>query len=130
MERRSTVYQLSMPPSLNMMYPSSAGGGRHKSKEYSAWQRIATKELMAQRARPMLGAIEIIITLEDRSTAYDPDNRIKAVLDLLKYLGIIEADHHKIVRSVTARIGDCVGASVEISPAQEWQYRAKKRAAA
>lgn len=108
------VYELTMPPSLNNMYPSGAGGGRYRSPEYDAWIRTATKELEAQRARPVVGRVEIAITLEDRAHRYDPDNRVKPLLDLLVKLGLIDGDSHKTVRKIVVQIGDVTGARVEI----------------
>lgn len=132
---RSFIYDLSFPPSLNNMFPTDAHGKRFRSDAYDIWRRAALWELKQQRARPIIGQVEIIITLPDNTRKYDPDNRVKPLFDVLKEAGVIADDNHKIIRRHTVQIGDApTGARVEITsiPGDEWVQRrdlAKKAAA-
>ncbi len=110
--------ELPKPPSVNHMFSTNFKTGRRfLSKDYEKWRKEASQMLMAQRARCAVGPVSITITVEETKNA-DIDNRIKAVIDCLVQNGIIDSDTAKTVRSVTARWGNVLGASVEISPAQ------------
>lgn len=79
----------------------------YKSKAYKAWEEEAYAAMIDQRipfssyAHPMA----ITITQHARSSAGDPDNGIKVVLDLLRKTGVIYDDNRKIVKRVTAQDG-------------------------
>ena len=71
------------------------------------WADRASKELLAQKVRPIKGPVEVDIELcSPTKRSFDLDNRIKAVLDLLVKCYIIEADNHSIVRRITALVGE------------------------
>lgn len=113
---------LPFPPSTNHLFPT-IGKNRIASEEYVAWKRAAGWEIKSQRPHCAIGPVEVSITLEERTRRMDLDNRIKALLDLIVEHGIIEGDHNKIVRKITAQWGAVIGAHVEISPAPNWIVR-------
>ena len=113
----ATVFlELPFPPSANNLFLNRHG--RIKTPEYRAWSKEAAQMLMIQRPRIAVGPVEIYIVLEEKKGRRDLDNfAFKAILDCLVQNGIIADDHNKIVRKLSARWGDVVGALVEIRPA-------------
>ena len=111
----SAIYNLPIPPSVNQMFPLNINtGGRGISKQYETWRTDAGWELKQQKARPICGPVEIHIVIREPSRRSDIDNRIKPLLDLLVKHGIIDGDHDKTVRKVSAAWGDVERAQVEI----------------
>jgi len=121
---RELAFDLPFPPSLNTMYPTF-NGRRVTSEAYKEWQFDAGKYLMTVRNRFMSGQVEISLTFSEQSRKMDLDNRIKPVLDLLVKNSIIEGDHNRVVRKITAQWGDACGVHVEIKPAPQWVCRRK-----
>lgn len=108
--------ELPFPLSVNNLFLNARG--RIKTPEYRQWSKDAAMLLMAQRARCAVGPVEISVTLADKKGRRDLDNfAFKCVLDCLVENGIIDGDHNKVVRKLTAQWGDVVGAIVEITPA-------------
>lgn len=96
---------LSWPPSTNNLYVNVPGRGRVPSKEYAHWKGQAGWELKAQKPRKFTVPVEIVIELCPPSKrAFDPDGKIKCVVDLLVTHQVIADDNFNHVRSVTARI--------------------------
>ena len=87
------------------------------SKVGREWYAASAQELLAQRARPMTGPVEIDVELSaPTKRRYDPDNKIKPLFDSLVKSAIIEDDSNLIVRrfSVTVAEGGFQGARVTI----------------
>jgi Holliday junction resolvase RusA-like endonuclease len=75
---------------------------------------------MAQQAKPILGQVIIDIELNSPyKRPYDPDNRVKAVMDLLVKNDIIQDDSNKIIKrfTVTTDVDGFEGARITISVA-------------
>ena len=101
---------ISWPPSTNNLFLNVPGRGRVPSKEYSHWRQQAGWELKAQRPGKFKTPVEITVELNPPTKrAFDPDGKLKAVIDLLVTHEIIADDNFNFVRSVTAKIVD-VGA--------------------
>jgi len=62
------------------------------------------------------GQVEVEIVLRSPfNRPFDPDNRIKAVLDLLVENGIIDGDGDSVLKRITVSVGeDFQGATVTI----------------
>lgn len=96
---------LSWPPSTNNLFINIPGRGRVPSKEYAHWRGQAGIELKAQRPPKFAAPVEIVIELNPPSKrAFDPDGKLKSVIDLLVAHQVIADDNFNHVRSVTARI--------------------------
>ena len=95
---------LPRPPSLNALY-RAVGGRSIMSKDYRAWIKLAEQEAMLQKPRLLKGRVgvyvEILLTDKRRR---DIDNfGFKAVIDLLKKIGVIEDDDSRFVRVIHAK---------------------------
>lgn len=110
----SATYKLPVPPGVNNLYPTNANGQRFKSQEYTIWQTQAAWELRQQKASPIVGPVEIAIVVREPKRKTDIDGKIKAILDTLVKVGVIDEDHNGVVRKVSAAWGDIDRASVEI----------------
>lgn len=96
---------LSWPPSTNNLFLNVQGRGRVPSKEYAHWRGQAGIELKAQRPQKFVMPVEIIVELNPPTKrAFDPDGKLKAIIDLLVAHQVIVDDNFNHVRSVTARI--------------------------
>lgn len=100
------------PPSVNSMYRNVTGKGRVKTVRYLTWARAAGNEVMAQTRQHIPGPVMIDITCQRKRTNEDVDNKIKAVLDLLVNMAVIDDD--KNVHEVRCRWGDVQGALVTV----------------
>lgn len=86
---------ITQPPSANKLWKRVLGrGGRAPSKEYRDWLVMAQTELRLQDARPVHGAVVIVMNVERGSALSDIDNRIKPTLDLLVKSGLIDDDRY------------------------------------
>ncbi len=95
---------LPFPPSVNALY-RAVGGRSILSERYRKWKAEAGAELMAQRARPVLGPVSVLVELcpKDKRRR-DIDNAgFKAILDLLVTMRIIEADDSRCVKEIIGR---------------------------
>jgi Holliday junction resolvase RusA-like endonuclease len=88
--------------------------GRVKTKPYQAWLTKAGWELNTQRATKVAGPVVVDITVRRDNDRSDIDNRIKAVLDLLVTMQLIDDD--KNVVEVRARWGGVVGCWIVVEP--------------
>lgn len=105
---------LPCPPSTNNLFTNARGRGRVKTQRYLTWCRAAGNEVLAQRRHRVAGPVLVDITCKRQNTTSDIDNRIKACLDLLVEMNLIDDD--KNVQEVRARWGDVAGAVVTIVP--------------
>ena len=94
------------------MYANVPGRGRVKAKAYREWIRGELKNLVYQRAKPVAPPVSIRIVLPI-GTRGDPDNRQKAVLDLLKRAGVIPDDNGKIIKELS--VGYAYGSLMEVT---------------
>lgn len=114
------TFLLPWPPTANSMWKhiSRKGSGQHYlSERYKAWKDAAGKELMVQRAKMVTGPVRILIGLcAPTNHAWDLDNRVKPILDLLVNCMVIEEDNTSIVREIVVQTADQVGAHVTVIP--------------
>jgi Holliday junction resolvase RusA-like endonuclease len=110
-------FVISWPPSTNSLWRAYRGRNI-LSRPARLWAIKAEKELLDQGARPTRGPVEVDIELcAPTRRAFDPDNRTKAVLDLLVKSYVIEDDNNSIVKRISVSIGEgFVGARVTIRP--------------
>ena len=93
--------KLSWPPSTNDLWRAYKGRNI-LSRRARLWAEEASKELLAQNAKPVKGPVYIEIALQSPfKRPYDPDNRIKALLDLLVKNAILEQDSNSIIHRLT-----------------------------
>ena len=114
------VYTIPWPPSTNSLWRAFRGRNI-LSKEARIWFASGLESLTAQKARPILGRVEIVVVLHPPSKRqYDIDNRLKAVLDLLVKAGVIEDDGNRVLKKITVMEGNgSPGATVSISKHEE-----------
>lgn len=98
------LISLPMPPSVNGLYANSKHGGRHKTREYRNWIKNAGWEIKLQKPISILGKYKFFLTLPKMPKNADPDNRLKASLDLLVSLKLVQDDSSQY----------CVGSTVAI----------------
>jgi crossover junction endodeoxyribonuclease RusA len=89
------VVFLPWPPSVNRIWRS--GKGRvYRDPKYLAWQKEAgwaIKQRVFGRSEGLKGKFDAEITLmPPNARPYDPDNRIKVILDLAQKHDLIEND--------------------------------------
>ena len=112
----SQTFLLPWPPSVNGIW-RAVQGRNILSQRYRHWREAASKALLLQRPKPVFGPVRIAIELAppDRR-AYDLDNRVKPILDLLVANRVIDGDDHRIVREFTVSAAEgfsgVAGASV------------------
>jgi len=111
----STTFTLTWPPSVNQIW-RSVRGRNILSAEARQWRETAKNELLSQHVLPVNGQVEVEIVLRSPfNRPFDPDNRIKAVLDLLVENGIIDGDGDSVLKRITVSVGeDFQGATVTI----------------
>ena len=106
---------LPFPPGVNNLY-FNIGRKRAISDRYNKWRKEAAATLWTAKVIRFSGPVNIVVTVRDKGS-YDPDGKLKAVLDFLVTHRIIVDDDRAIVRSVTARVGDVEACEVEITSA-------------
>lgn len=116
-ETISATFDLPSPPSTNELFfnrrPGVSGKngrklpGRGITKTYAAWKDKAGWDVLRQRTTRFKGPVTVDFLFQDEGRT-DPDNRLKACLDLLVWLHVIEDDNPKIIRRIT------IGWSAEI----------------
>jgi Holliday junction resolvase RusA-like endonuclease len=101
---------LPWPVSTNAIW-RAVKGRNIKSEAYRKWQEAAGWSLAAQRPAKIKGPVR------PSRRAFDLDNRIKAIADLLVAHRVIEGDHSTVVRELTVELGTGLpGALIEIVP--------------
>lgn len=107
---------LPFPPSINNLFVNVEGKGRRPAKRYVSWQRVASTEIMVQRAqwdvKRISGPIEMTITLQRDRRRMDLDNSAKAIIDTLVKMDVIDDDRN--LEKLTLEWGDVVGAEAVI----------------
>ena len=95
-------YELPLPPSLWDMYQGH-GKGKHLSDTYNNWRNGAGLMLNAQRRgrQGISVPFRVQIAFSRSSSLSDIDNRIKPVLDLLQFVGVVSND--RLCESVEAK---------------------------
>jgi crossover junction endodeoxyribonuclease RusA len=111
------VLKLPMPPSTNNLFVNK-GRGRVRSDVYEAWIKEAGYRLNAQRPRPVMGRVSLLIEVSDAESTdtWDVANREKAAVDLLVKHRIISGDSKRFVREITMRWAQVEGARVTVRP--------------
>lgn len=111
---RSVTLAIPTPPSINHAWANKSRG-RTRTKAYEAWIEEAGWRVNLQHPGHIGGRVEIEIGIS-RIVNADVDNRIKATLDLLTKMGVIDDDKH--VEKVSAEWrDDIVGAVVVVRAA-------------
>ena len=106
------------PPSVNGLTHNKKSGGRGKSNHYEAWIKEAGTQVMIQRVKwaeksiDGLVSVKLIFARPDKIKR-DLDNLLKAPIDLLVRMNIIEDDQH--VQSLIASWGGDEPAKIEVS---------------
>ena len=117
------TFLLPWPPSVNGMW-RAVQGRNILSQRYRLWREAAGRALRDQRPKDMMGPVRVAIELAPPDArAFDLDNRVKPLLDLLVANGVITGDDHLTVReiSVSAAEGFAAhgsGARVTVAPAE------------
>jgi crossover junction endodeoxyribonuclease RusA len=126
---RQTFF-LPWPPSANGMW-RALKGRNILSERYRLWRETASKTLIAQRPKPVLGPVRVAIALSPPDArAYDLDNRVKPILDLLVSNRVIGGGGHITVRELTVSAaespggGRLSGARVTVEPFASAQTQA------
>ena len=113
----SQSFVLPWPISTNAIW-RSYNGRNVLSKRARAWTEAAGKELVAQNPTPVIGPVALGIALSPPTKrAYDIDNRVKGLIDLLVKHQVIEADDSRILKTLYITASDGIpGAFVIVQP--------------
>lgn len=107
------------PPSLDAMFGNQKGKGkgRYPTPLYKNWQIMAAQMIMRQAPKRFDAPVVILAQINRKSTQADIDNRPKAVLDILKTVGVYSDD--KIVTGIAFIWGPTIATSrLLVVPAQ------------
>ena len=119
MKRPPTVLALPFPPSVNAMW--RYGRERvYKSKSYAAWIEAADAAMMTTRPKPkpVHGHFTIDLSLPaTKRGRSDVDNRLKAILDWLQRVELIDND--RFCDEAAVSWADTTECRVTISPAKD-----------
>lgn len=100
------VLDIPLPPSVNQTRKINWRG--HKT--HKAWRKAAGWHLRANgqyKAAPRrLQQYELTVTLDESKCRLDPDNPVKAAIDLLRSLEIITDDSPKYARRIVVEWGE------------------------
>lgn len=114
---------LPFPPSVNRIWRSRTGANGKPSfyldTRYATWKRVCDSEFMALRPKPKVAGnfgLVLILNEKKRKSNTDADNRMKAVLDWLQRVKVVEND--ALADAVEVRWGYAPeGCRIEISTA-------------
>jgi Holliday junction resolvase RusA-like endonuclease len=111
------VLDIPLPPSVNRTRKVDWIGHR----KYTQWKRDAGMHLVAngqyRNAPRRLQQYELTITLDEQQCRLDPDNPVKAAIDLLRSLEIITDDTPKYARRIVIEWGKAVdGCRLTVRP--------------
>lgn len=108
--------ELETPPSVNKLFATDwKTKRRFKSKEYERWLASANVALMLTKYKPIIGPVNVTITIEDTGRV-DLANHEKACVDFCVKHGLIEDDTRPILRRLLMQWGRVKGCLVEIEP--------------
>lgn len=93
-----------VPPSVNVLYRNVPGRGRVKTKAYGDWFAAAYRDLRQQCWDRVPGKVVVSMKVCRLGPLADLDNRIKATLDLLVKVKLMDDDRHVV--GITACWGD------------------------
>ena len=105
--KRKVTFSIPTPPSVNKAFDNIPGKGRGRATRYREWAKAAGWLINTQRVGQIQGKVNVTLEVPRIKNA-DIDNRIKATLDLLQTMGVIEND--KLVEQITARWKDGIQA--------------------
>lgn len=114
------VLDLPCPPSVNRTRRVDWKGKR----QITAFANVADAYVLAAKVRSVsplklvkVPRFELIITLSEQHTKIDLDNGLKALIDYLRRIGLIEDDSPKHMRRLTVEFGRApFGCRVTIKP--------------
>ena len=111
------TFLLPWPPTANALWRAYRGQNI-LSAVARAWARQAEMALMLQKPKPVKGPVALSIRLgSPTGRRFDPDNRVKAPIDLLKRMGVIEDDDDSIVKHLTVEpCADMTGVEISVRP--------------
>lgn len=109
---------ISVPPALNNLFANGRNGGRFITASYKVWRQAAGFEVLTQRPQRVRGPVDITLTVQDGASKADIDGLLKAPIDLLVEMRLIDGDGPKVVRSVKAAYGACQGLRIEVRRAR------------
>lgn len=115
-KREPVTLRLPMPPSVNNLF-ASVKHLRIPTERYKNWRAEASNAVVQQGRPHVSGSVEVSITFDDCGTRMDLDNGVKATLDLLASMRVIDGDHKSIVRKLILAWGENKGALIRIVPA-------------
>jgi Holliday junction resolvase RusA-like endonuclease len=106
------------PPGKNQLWRSFRGRNILSARA-RVWREVAGTQLMAQRVRPVTGAVKLTVELNSPTKRkYDLDGRLPALLDLIVQHGIIRDDNVDVVKAISVTEGQgFTGAKITIEPA-------------
>lgn len=110
---------LPMPPSVNALFANrkqKGKKGRVPTKRYRAWLRSATMWARMQHPAPIGGAVHVTFYFCRAETKADPDNLLKAPMDLLVKLGLIRDDGPSVVLEGRWVWSDARGLGITVNP--------------
>lgn len=115
----TTILDLPMPPSVNRIWRYSRQNGKaHLSERYKTWKRVADTYYLAHKRdwQPVHGHFRISLVLDIKHRGRtDIDSRMKALLDWLQRVELIEND--SLCDGINVRWGRVSeGCRVEIRP--------------
>ena len=97
---------LPAPPSVNRMRRIDLAAHRLAL----AWARTADNIVMAQRtrmaAKSIKGPFELHVVIDATRTRMDLDNGLKALIDYLRRIEVIEDDGQKYMRRLVVELGE------------------------
>lgn len=105
------VVEIPVPPSANNLFLNTPGHGRVRTKAYRQWTRLAGWRVKEQRPGRIVGPYRLHLRLPN-ATRGDVDNRLKATLDLLVSLGVVDDD--RLAQDVRVSRGEAEGCRIEI----------------
>lgn len=94
------------PPTTNTLFTNMRGGKtRIKTDRYRTWLRAAGNEILAQKREQISGSVSFTLTAaKPDKRKRDLDNLLKAPLDLIVQMGLIEDDSEVV--KISAQWGD------------------------
>ncbi len=106
-------FTIPVPPSLNNIFFNRPGGGRAKTKAYTAWITEAVLGMRAARQPDLRGDVRVDLIIRRPNASSDLDNRIKGALDALQKAGVLANDNQVV--GISARWGTANGCEIIVS---------------
>jgi len=109
-----TLAGLPVPPAMNGIAFGNEGLAS-RVKRYRSWQSAASWQVRLQEPRRVRGRVAVSITVEE-TARNDLESLVKAGIDLLCDLNLIDGDHRDGIREVHLRRDAARGMRIEVSP--------------